>query len=460
MRLRYPSAVLAGCLAVGLSSVGVFAAPAEMLDPELTDLTGGQVWMLTDSSRSTRRTFSGETRLELLCHRPLSALYLIWDRPPARWSLEGPNGPIERPGESYSYLHEYVPLNGPAGNYRLTWEEDAVLCDIYPLGDGPLPDGVQYWQPPSEKADLLLMPTHADDEHLYFGGIMPHYANDGRYEIQVAYMVHHNTELYRPHELLDGLWTAGVRRYPVIGTFPDIFSESLEHAKTIYNEQDLLDYQVELIRRFRPQVIVGHDLNGEYGHGAHMLNAHTLLKAVDEAAAGPSDNAWDTPKLYLHLYPEGAITLNYDTPLALFEGKTAFEVAVEGFSEHVSQQTYFRVEQKGPYDCRRFGLARTTVGSDVAGDDLFEHLIPYSEQTAEPPPPDIPDASPVPPPVPVTQAEEAPSVGLSPPPAGSFWRWSAWQLAVTLGLALLFVAVFVVSVFRWGEKRARKRNNR
>ena len=37
-----------------------------------------------------------------------------------------------------------------------------------------------------EDADMLLLPTHADDEHLWFGGTMPYYAGELGYKVQVG----------------------------------------------------------------------------------------------------------------------------------------------------------------------------------------------------------------------------------------------------------------------------------
>jgi LmbE family N-acetylglucosaminyl deacetylase len=372
---RMAAAAAAG-LALTLCCQAAESPPAV----SIADGAGGETWMLTDGDRTTKRTFSDGASLRVTSPNPASAVYLIWDSPPENgWTLTADEKPVEH--MVCGFLHEYVPLPSPFGLLHISWEGAARLCDIHLLEQGEEPDWVQIWRPAEGRADLLLLPTHADDEHLFFGGIMPLYA-DGGYEIQVAYMVNHNGEPYRPHELLDGLWAAGVRRYPVIPDFPDVYSDSLEHAKTIYDQKALLDYQISLLVRFTPQVVVGHDLNGEYGHGAHMLNAHTLLQSVESAAAAPG--GWDTPKTYLHLYPEGPVVLDYDRPLASFGGKTAFEVACEGFAKHISQQAYFSVEQSGPYDCRRFGLARSTVGTDRRADDLFENLTAYGRQAVPP----------------------------------------------------------------------------
>ena len=65
----------------------------------------------------------------------------------------------------------------------------------------------------------------------------------------------------------------------------------------------------------------------------------------------------------------------YGLALDAFGGKTSFEVAEEGFRLHLSQQTTdYHVEDWGPWDNSLFGLYRSLVGSDAAGDDFFENL--------------------------------------------------------------------------------------
>ena len=388
-------------------SVKAQAVPAQVLSPEITVFDGGDTALLSDNKRSTKRRFTGSGSITLENTGDITGLYLVWDAPvPARCTVTTQGlAPIITQG----YLHEYVNLTGAVGEISLAWEGAATLCDVVALGGTEIPEWVQLWQPAQSPCDLLVLPTHADDEQLFLSGAMINATAIPNAEVQVAYMVNHNHEHYRPHELLNGLWAAGVRRYPVIPDFPDIYSDSLEHAKTIYDEQEILAYQLSLIARFRPQVIVGHDLNGEYGHGAHRLNAHTLTRAVEIAAEQP--DGWDTPKLYLHLYAENAIITNFDTPLEAFGGKTGFEVAQQGFAAHKSQQTYFSVEKSGPYDCRKFGLYRTTVGYDT-GNDIFENITLYANQL----PPEPPESAPasLPEPAPSQEQDVSPSQSYLP----------------------------------------------
>lgn len=359
----------------------VQGAYAQQLPIALAGPEGLALGRLTDGQVSTRLVLEEAATLTLQSESPVSALYLIFDRP-VQWRLAFGQGPGEARGLD-GFLHEYVPLASPKKQMELRLPAGARLCEVYAFGPGEMPEWVQQWQPPCEKADLLVLPTHADDEHLWFGGAMPYYAGELGYAVQVVYMTNHWAEPYRPHELLDGLWTVGVTNYPVISPFADLYAskESLESAKQVYSEAAILDYQILMLRRFKPEVVLAHDLNGEYGHGAHQLNAETLLAAVAQSQSmsrspetareyGP----WQVKKAYLHLWPENTLQMEWSQlPLKRFGGRSALDVAKAGFACHASQTQWFVVEERGHNDCRKFGLAFTTVGLDEAKNDFFEH---------------------------------------------------------------------------------------
>ena len=227
-----------------------------------------------------------------------------------------------------------------------------------------------------------MLPTHSDDDHLYFGGTMPYYGAELGMRVQVAYITNHWGEPVRTHELLNGLWTVGITAYPVISDFKDKYTDSLETARDIYDSDEMRGYIVELIRRFKPYVLLAHDLQGEYGHGAHMLSALLVTEAVQISMddthypdSAQKYGTWDVPKTYLHNYEENQICMEWDKPLDRFGGKTGFEMAKEGFACHESQLKYdLAVIKNGRSSCRFFGLYRSIVGTDVKGDDFFENI--------------------------------------------------------------------------------------
>lgn len=361
------------CLIWTAFSAAVFcrADTAAQLDIAVSLEPAGYSPAVTDSARYTKQSFSAGGRITVHCEETIASLYLIWDAPAPTKTILLSGGKLQ--SSENGFIHDFIPLDSPSDNIVLAFDSPAVLCDIYAFSEGEAPDWIQQWEKSDSPCDILFLPTHADDEMLYFGGAMA-LAAERESEIQVAYMVNHNGEYYRPHELLNGLWELGVRRYPVIPDFPDIYSWSHEHAKTIYDEKEILAYQTALIDKFKPQVIIGHDLKGEYGHGAHILNAYCLLDAVEAAN-------WQTKKLYLHLYGENQIILDGDEPLERFGGATVFETACRGFGCHKSQQQFFTVEQSGAYDMRKFGLYRSTVGAD-SGNDIFENITLYRDEKA------------------------------------------------------------------------------
>ncbi len=360
------------------------SAPLIEQDVQVT-LSGGQAsGALLDSNDDTCLTLESGDKITVQSETPVHSIYLIWDRPPSEWALSMSGASLVY--GSYGFLHEAVVFENAATEFSITLTQDSyLLCDIYLFGEGEFPEWVQLWQPPLEQADLLVLPTHADDEHLFYGGVMPTYAGEMGLDVQVAYMTSHWGERYRPHELLNGLWTVGITAYPIIGPFPDLIEslESLESATATYGYDEVLEFQVELLRRFEPLVVVGHDFGGEYGHGAHMLNAKTLADAIslanDEASFPESAEkygVWEPHKVYFHLYEENEIVMEWDTPLSAFGGATGFEMAEAGFAQHLSQQGYFRVTTTGERweDCRFFGLYHTTVGPDVQKNDMFENI--------------------------------------------------------------------------------------
>jgi len=360
--------------------------PAEQL--QLTLAPSDWEPRLLDGDFMTYADLPGGYTLVLHAEQPIAGLYLVWNDHPQPWTLETPDGAIE--GGAQGYMHEYVELPSPAQEVTLRLGgEPAALCDLFAFGTGILPDWVQRWEPPYEQADILLFSAHADDEFIFFGGVIPAYEARGL-NVQVAYMTspYIGTERFRCHELLNGLWTAGLHHYPVTTGLRDWVMNTLADARYYYGEEVFVDFQVEQIRRFRPQVVLGHDLDGEYGHAVHMLSAIALTTAV-EAAADParfSDSAekygaWDTPKFYLHLYGDAPTILDYETPLEAFGGRTAYEIALDAYAEHLSQQhwTFTVYSFDSPMDSHRFGLYRSTVGEDETRNDLMEHLSSETE---------------------------------------------------------------------------------
>ena len=341
---------------------------------------------LTDASVSTDWTAANAAYIDIRTTQRIGSLYIEWTSLPAAWTLSVWKKDKFIPykaGGTNGFINEFITIEASCTRIRILWEKGSAKVSIGRItvfSPGKAPDGIQQWKPSCTKADLLLISTHADDEHLYFGGTLSTYAGELKKNVQVAYLI--NCGILRTRELLAGLWVVGVTNYPVISDFPDQYVANLNAASDFYGYRKVLEYQVMLLRRFKPDVAVGHDLNGEYGHGAHMLNAKTLTEAI-EAAQDPlqfPDTAkqygtWAIKKLYLHLYDKNTVIMDWTLPLSAFDGKSSWEMAQLGYAQHVSQHQFkFRVRIEGPNDCRKFGLFYTSVGADVLKNDFFENI--------------------------------------------------------------------------------------
>lgn len=360
---------------------------AKELEGSYIKQTGTDLVKLNDGSNQTGYSFrpGDEIKVTAKDGSTISGVYILWDSPVKEWGLMTAEGKIFC-GQN-EFLHEYVPLDIPQTEVTIHLYENVSICEISIFDEGELPEWVQIWQPSCEKADILLVSSHADDEILFFGGIMPTYIPRGA-DIQVIYMTEcWSTARVREHEKLDGLWASGLDIYPVCGNFTDLYSKTLERARIQYDEQSMVDYLTKQFRRFKPQVVVTHDFNGEYGHGYHMLTAAATVQALEAAASDTAHvqsleqyGVWDVPKTYIHLYGENTIEMDLRIPLEEYGGKTALEVAAAAYKQHVSQQwCWFYVDDEYEYSCDEFGLFRTNVGVDTTN-DMLENIVTYSEQ--------------------------------------------------------------------------------
>ncbi len=359
---------------------------------------------IKDTKESTYTTINSKDTITIKNSEDIYGLYIIYEREGKAGiiSNQSKNAPIGTNG----FLHEYINVEKLIGHEKeitLKYTEEVKIADIYVFSEGELPAFIEVWDTPCKNADLLLFSTHSDDEQLFFLGLLPTYVAKNK-KVQVVYFTNHYDNTKRLHEQLHGLYVVGIRNYPIIGIVPDAYSTSLEGAlKNLKNakltEEDALNFEVEMLRRFKPQVVVGHDELGEYSHGQHILNTYILKQAITLAndtsfheTSFLEYGTWDVPKTYLHLYKENKIIMDYDIPLSYFNGHTAYEVSKAGYKEHLSQQyTWFTSWMNGKnneytsateikkYSPLEFGLYRSLVGVDIEKNDMFENIKELEE---------------------------------------------------------------------------------
>ena len=370
------------------------AEEAEVITKDCTFITSDgnkKTARMTDGRYDTRwqQANRGEGWVEITVPDggSIGGLSVCFNMVAVPWRVEAPNG--ENWETVYTcentFIHESVQLETPVSKLRIIAPGDETkmnICELTVYGPGDLPAAAQHWEPTYEKADILFLAAHADDELIFFGGAIPTYDTERGYRVVVAYLV--NCGYQRQHELLDGLWSMGVRHYPVIGPFRDHQSSDVSKAYSqMGGRTKVLHWVVSLVRQYKPEVAVTHAWGGEYGHGQHQAAARAMVNAWEKAADPSYDKAsaetwgtWQMQKLYLHQWKENPIHLDWNQPLASLGGITGLEAADRAFGFHVSQQgTDMDVVHTGArYDNGAFGLYATTVGVDVISGDFMENI--------------------------------------------------------------------------------------
>ncbi|MBQ2310922.1 MAG: PIG-L family deacetylase [Firmicutes bacterium] len=375
------------------------------------DFIGGEFKesIFTDGYYGTYAKALKENHVTLSCKEGLSCVYVEFDwLPEGNWTItvlqNGTKGAPKECGGN-GYLHDYQDLEKLFGykpdTVDITFPEGTQIANVYAFS-GEAPSWVQKWEPMLEKADLLLVSTHSDDEQLFFAGLLPYYVNEKKLDVQVVYFIQHFHkkmrvfEHFRQHEQLNGLWAVGVTNYPYMSEFPDAYADGKTKAEAVqnilstfnyygYHMDDFRQFAVEVFRKFKPLVVVTHDFNGEYGHPAHIICADVMTDAV-ELAADPEKypesaaqyGTWQPKKVYIHLYGKNPVTMDWDTPLDSLNGMTPFEMTQEGFRYHRSQHDSWFVKwiygtnaapitkasEIGDYSPCNYGLYFSAVGED------------------------------------------------------------------------------------------------
>ena len=367
-----------------------------------------EVLSLNDNSYDSYYTISPDQDIKIHSEESIKYLYIIYEMGSVTGKLTTHNETVNLGKDGY--LHEFIELNNPSNDLTLKYDDYVTISEVRCYPEGEIPNDVQRWTRDYD-ADLIIFSTHADDEVLFFAGIMPTYLNQDK-KIHVTYVARHDmghrVNQKRLHEQLDGLWTLGIKDYPTFGIVEDQKSLLKKHDKKNYDktikkvqeqvklqaltDDDVIEFMVKNIRLYKPDVVVGHDVYGEYGHGQHVYNTYILKQAVllsnDKTYKVDELAPYNIPKVYIHLYDmKNTTTLDLDTPLDMYNGKTAYQMCKEAFLKHVTQQKskypawlnganneYTSAKDIKTTSPMYWGLFYTTVGPDVKKNDLFENI--------------------------------------------------------------------------------------
>ena len=336
---------------------------------------------LTDDNYTTGEVLKPGEYAEITCSEPMSGVMVRFHDVSDSLTVQLPEGDGWVDDVTVgTHLTDWMGFSRETDRFRLvnTSKRKLKLAELNMYGSGERPASVHVWND-CEKADLMLVVGHPDDDLLWFGGLLPMYAGERGLHVVVVYA--HTRAAERRLELLEALWTCGVHDYPCLLTFSGT-THSLSDTYRFWGKEKVFTTFTGVIRRYRPDVVITQAVSGEYGHGAHKLVADAIPKCA-EMAADPEQypdqgEAWQVQKIYLHLWPENAQHFNWHVPLKAFGGEDAYSVATRALLCHRSQTKagFWTMHQgeKEHNDNTLFGLKFTLVGPDTVGGDLFENL--------------------------------------------------------------------------------------
>ena len=341
------------------------------------------------------------------------------------------------------------------------------MSELFVYDEHQIPPKAIVWEEPLDSADIMLVETHGNDDCLIFGAVLPTYFDRG-YKVHVVDLG--CDTIGRQRESSAGSYHLGLRTFKTFFEFTDYHTNNYKTYTDdwLNRTPDPYELLTAEIRRVRPQVIVTHDIeNGDNTDGSHKLTAEITKQCVEYAAdperfpeSAEQYGTWQVKKLYMHLAQENPITIDIDTPLASFDGKTAYELSLEAITlwhggDDTGSIRAVRSRRLSPCD---YGLVFSTVGEDVRkndflenipAEDLSDYVPPTPEPTPEPTPAPTPEPTPEPTEAPTPAPTEAPAPEPSPtptePPAVEAPTGLPVKVLVAIGVG--FVLLCVVSFF-------------
>lgn len=276
------------------------------------------------------------------------------------------------------------------------------FADVAPFIDFSYPTYCQrrlhQWQPEPKKIDFMVIAAHPGDESIFFGGALPYYAKVRNKKSFLVGMTGRS-------DFERAAWHNGVRYAPVNMDYPDVNGNIVEEWDPQNGLSGIARRIAGLLRRYKPDVIITNELNGEYGHEAHRVTAEAVVLAYDLAANSTLNidglPAWTVPKLYLHLYQSPRGTDRVPEP----------QVTHQGFLYHSWEGQYAELNNKTPHatandalQCYQdavkrwgnkflvvsrevvgewfddnmsedWGLYKTSVGQDTVAGDFFQNIV-------------------------------------------------------------------------------------
>lgn len=309
-------------------------------------------------------------------------LTLEWSKAPAAFE-------VILDGETIAMTNEegLIQFNIKTGGARQmsirASNSSAGICEARVYAQGMVPDVVPDWQTAGGKVDMMVIAAHPGDEFLYFGGAIPQAVAEGK-NVLVVYMADCGRE--RMAEAMEGLWAVGVKTHPVCLGLENGNPDEYEDAIDMWGLEESYEILVEVLRRYKPDVVLTHDIEGEEDQ-QHKLTSATLRRAlllsIDPETYPDSYEkygAWDVKKTYIHRYEGNVMNLDPDLPVDALNSWTLREMTEMGFSKHLTLLDDVELEDGEKYSPYSYGMIRSTTEKDDTEKTTFFENIDSAEE--------------------------------------------------------------------------------
>ncbi len=321
----------------------------------------------------------------------ITGFYFKWDAIPPTWDLYAYDSAgketLACSGGKNGGLTEFAAVPASMTGYRkfqfVSTNPDLAFAIVnLSVYSGGIPEFATHWEAyDGRKMDLLVISAHPDDESVFLSAPAITAINDGK-TVVTGYMTWGTAK--RRFEAEEACWMLGEKYAPTLRAAHDMMTNSLKSMEQYWSLDKAVGYIVELIRKYKPSVVVTHDVGGEYGHGAHMetsLAAQLAFAQASDPTKFPESaeqyGVWKPGKLYLHMYDKDKITFDLNAPMDAYQGKTLLQVATAAFERHKSQAAKgWTVESTGRCSMEYFGLFASNVGPDTQHNSIFENISP------------------------------------------------------------------------------------
>ena len=363
--------------------------PAEPLGVTLTlpeELTP-YAYRLTDDYLISRLSLKMKESITIEPQGAAQTVVLNWYDVPASYTvtqLDASGAVLTEETITDKQLGRQISLSEGCKKVTVLFNENGSLGGVlaYPIG-ASLPDNVFSFDPAPAQADLLIISAEPGTEFRQFGAVLPSYTKEKGISTAMMFISDYSKRV-RAYEALSGLQSAGYTQYPLFCGYESDDYSSYKYTASKFDRRAFVEYLKEQIKAINPKIIVTHAVAD--ASGAHSLVAECVKIAVVEC---PS-----VQKLYCFGAEEGSspTVLDMNAQLNAYGGMTAAEVSQRAYDRHASQQLYgMAIDTTSAYT-----LAYSTVGEDVAKNDLLEHidtatLLSYSVATPSPAP--LPEAT-------------------------------------------------------------------